>query len=822
MPKFSIIIPVYNAEDHLQLCLSSACAQTYTDIEIVCVDDGSTDSSHAIITDRAHNDPRVRLIEKRNGGPSSARNAGIAAAKGEYVCFLDADDRLEPQACERMARELAGYQADAIVFGWSYEPRDKADRFVREHADVRYAFYDQFEPALLFSEMTNPYLRLAVHRGALIASGVKFDEDLRVGEDCQFLFALYPRIGSVRLIADKLYRYLLPRPGSIMADYKQDVESLCMCDLDMTISIFGNWHAGGFLKQYASHIMRWFVKGQLYTILRLPREERTQFVSLVRQLWLAYFSEGELKALELNETTARLVEIVTGASEDGELAVSERELSRALLDWRVEEYGTLDLFVTAGERAHAKLMENKHMLLKSPGAPSDSPQAAEKAKASRNAKRNMYSISAKEPETAPALPDDEPAATSETGGASETTGELPIPGESPIAAETGGARPAISTAPAPIMEEIEPVVSVVVPIYNVERYLDQALASIERQTLRALEIICVNDGSTDGSADILAAHAARDGRIRLIDKENGGYGSACNRGMSEARGTWIAIVEPDDWIDPNMYRAMVDYANDFGEPIDIVKTPYWRMWLPDTDAQRQVNCSYRGRIKPNGQPFDITDPGVTHLIIHHPSIWSALYSRDFIEDNGIKFLEIPGAGWADNPFLAETMARAESIVYLDQPFYHYREETPEKTESFARNSWRIAIDRWHDMADVYERLGMDDENVMRAHIRRGFTYLGQALEYNDPADPEIREKARSMFDRMDDALVFGEPNISPGSKQLYADIKQVAMPKTSPLPYAVQVVKGGLYNLVNTGPGMTFDTLKSFIGAHAKREGKTK
>ena len=254
-PKVSIIVPVYNMERYLEKCLDALTKQVLEDIEIVAVNDGSTDGSREILADLALQDERIRVINKQNGGPSSARNAGIDAATGDYICFLDADDLLESRACERINRELAGYDVDAVVFGWSYFPEDDADRFVREHAEVRYAYYERFEHKLLFSEMSNPYLRLAIRRSALEQSGVRFDERLSVGEDCQFLFALYPRIGSVRLIADKLYRYRLPHPGSVMANYKYDVENLCMCDFDMTISIFDNWDADGLLKPYRSQIV---------------------------------------------------------------------------------------------------------------------------------------------------------------------------------------------------------------------------------------------------------------------------------------------------------------------------------------------------------------------------------------------------------------------------------------------------------------------------------------------------------------------------------------------------------------------------------------
>ena len=119
------------------------------------------------------------------------------------------------------------------------------------------------------------------------------------------------------------------------------------------------------------------------------------------------------------------------------------------------------------------------------------------------------------------------------------------------------------------------LVSIIVPIYNVERYLDQCLDSIEAQTYKNLEIICINDGSTDNSLSIIEKHAAADPRYRVIDKENGGYGVGCNLGISEATGTWISIVEPDDWLDPHMYEDMLAFAGTFEERLDVIKTPWW-------------------------------------------------------------------------------------------------------------------------------------------------------------------------------------------------------------------------------------------------------
>ena len=341
------------------------------------------------------------------------------------------------------------------------------------------------------------------------------------------------------------------------------------------------------------------------------------------------------------------------------------------------------------------------------------------------------------------------------------------------------------------------LVSIIVPVFNAEPYLAQCLDSILAQTHRELEVICLNDGSTDGSLAIMQAYAARDERIRVIDKQNQGYGATCNRGLEEARGAWISIVEPDDWIEPGMYADMLAFEATFNDPADIVKTPYWRIWMPDTPEQRKLNCSYRRRIKPPCQPFIIRD--AAHLLTHHPSIWSAIYRKGFLEEHGIRFREYPGAGWADNPFLIETLCQAERIVYLDEPYYCYREETPEKSKSFALNNTLLPFDRWNDMMDALERIGIRDEAVLRAHNSRGFTYLGGVLEEVDLTNDEVRAAATRMFERMDTDLVLSDAEIPPGCKRMFAELRGMPEPYIRSAPYAWGLVKQGLYNLRNVG-----------------------
>src|SRR3954449_5241960 len=106
MPRVSVVVPIYNVEPYLGDCLDSLAAQTFRDLEIVMVDDGSTDRSGEIARDYGARDPRFRLVERPNGGLSAARNTGIDAARGEFLAFVDSDDVVAPTAYERLVAAL--------------------------------------------------------------------------------------------------------------------------------------------------------------------------------------------------------------------------------------------------------------------------------------------------------------------------------------------------------------------------------------------------------------------------------------------------------------------------------------------------------------------------------------------------------------------------------------------------------------------------------------------------------------------------------------------------------------------------------------------
>lgn len=321
---------------------------------------------------------------------------------------------------------------------------------------------------------------------------------------------------------------------------------------------------------------------------------------------------------------------------------------------------------------------------------------------------------------------------------------------------------------------IAPAISVIVPIYNVQEFLAQCLESLASQTFSDFEVLCINDGSTDRSADIVRQMARDDERFILIDKANGGYGSACNTGLRRARGRWVSIIEPDDWIESSMFEDMVSFAGGFPSEIDIVKTSWTDVF--DWDDPQNMNSKpgfLSGRMPTSSVPGSISEMPI--LLEGHPSIWSSLYRRAFLIQNDICFNEYPGAGWADNPFYIEVMCRARSIVYLDRRYYNYRRELPRPKPLVASESAiSIPFDRWLDMLGIIDRLGQDNPRVLAALYLRGVNYACEAIARYGWDSGVIQAKTREVFSKMDADVILAHPKISLSKKRFYCSVTGTA------------------------------------------------
>lgn len=215
-------------------------------------------------------------------------------------------------------------------------------------------------------------------------------------------------------------------------------------------------------------------------------------------------------------------------------------------------------------------------------------------------------------------------------------------------------------------------VSIIIPTYNVEMYLVECMESVIHQTLKDIEIICINDGSTDGSLEILKSYAQKDDRIVLVDKENGGYGIAMNIGLEKATGEYIGIVEPDDFVKLDMYESLYQIAKD--NNLDFVKADFYRFKRTDED---DMNMVYN-RLSKNPEDYNkVFNPSEdTEAIRYIMNTWSGIYKKEFIEKHHIRHNETPGASFQDNGFWFQTFIFATRAMIVDKPYYMNRRDNP--------------------------------------------------------------------------------------------------------------------------------------------------
>ena len=208
-----------------------------------------------------------------------------------------------------------------------------------------------------------------------------------------------------------------------------------------------------------------------------------------------------------------------------------------------------------------------------------------------------------------------------------------------------------------------PLVSVILPVYNTLRYLPRCMDSVCAQTFSNLEILCIDDGSKDGSGAYLDRMAETDSRVRVIHfTENQGVPSARNRAMDEARGEWIFFMDSDDWIDPDYIEALVRHALETG--LDIVSNAHYIYEYDDPSKSKPAAADF---VLPDKDAYYAPSVIQRELL---PVVWLRLYRRSFLLENGVRFPLLRG-GVEDNFFVSVTeLLQEKGYVFLG-PAYHY-------------------------------------------------------------------------------------------------------------------------------------------------------
>lgn len=453
--KVSIVMPVYNVEQYLATCLDTILAQSMHDFEVICVNDGSTDGSEAILNAYAAKDSRIRVFESENAGPSHARNFGLSEARGIYVLFVDADDGLSSRTLDRLYTVAEKQEADVVVFGIDPEHYPSATgvpAWVNGKNPVRNHTFEDFYPELLFDEPgARPFaVRDFVRRSFMSRNNLWFCEDCRMGEDTIFPFEVFPLAKNITFIQDKLYYYRCGRPGSLMTSNSTQMIHKVQAHVKVVAHVSRVWDALGILSTCRTKFAEWAIDFVYNEFVQCPDDAKQ----------------------ELADSFIPVLRWVLSVEQQRNIGPGRQERVQ-----EIEAFCNSSAAIEGDEVSIQLCNQNK---------PSS-----------------------------------------------------------------------------------DVLVSIIVPAHNNELHIERTLKSTLGQTLEQIEVICIDDASTDATPAILSEYAQQDARLHVITyDENKTANQARKDGVMAARGQYILFCDGDDTIEPRTCEEL--YNEMMKNPVDIL------------------------------------------------------------------------------------------------------------------------------------------------------------------------------------------------------------------------------------------------------------
>ena len=527
IPKVSVIIPVYNVEEYLRECLDSVVNQTLKEIEIICVDDGSTDSSLEILKEYAKNDNRISVLTQENSGSGKSRNNGINNAKGEFIAFMDSDDFYPSHnTLENMYTKACKYNVN--ICGGSLNQL-KEGKIITDPKLFEEGYTFKKEGVINYQDyqFDYGYWRFIYKRQFLRENQLYFPDYLRC-QDPPFFIKAMAISQQFYALREATYVYRVSHKNIQWTERKaQDVAKGLMDCLNLAET-----------QNY----------DELY--FRLSKRVINPYISNIFKLFIEEDDTKRLLCRMINNLNYQKIYMIN------------------------PNYQLPDLY--------QKFLETKK-------------------------------------------------------------------------------------------------VSIIIPVYNTAPYLRECLDSVINQSLKEIEIICVNDGSTDNSLDILEEYAAKDKRIIIINQENQGLSCTRNNALKIAKGEYIQFLDSDDYIDLNTCADLYNKSIRFN--LDMVNFEGINF---DENKQEQLKGQTIFYISPNEEKTVYSGTDLEKIKEFIPiSACRFFYKRKFIIDNKMLFPE--HLCFEDNYFVLKALLLVKNYGVLRKIYYYRRIHKNSITQNWSKH-----------------------------------------------------------------------------------------------------------------------------------------
>ncbi len=589
MPKVSVIIPCYNMEKYIERCLDSVQKQLLDDIEIICVDDKSTDNTLSILKSRAEKDSRIRVIaQEKNMGVAVARNTAIDAATGEYIGFVDADDYVDLDYYEKLYNGAIKDDAE-ISKGLFVVIEPDGRRWITPYsaeAQKRKTFFNyDFQSAIYKKSFLDTH-RLRFPAGVVLAEDICFlfksvylCNKIHVSNyQTAYYYPLRSDSASNNTISHKKVESVLTISRELM-NWAKNIQDMPMIDYSHMI----NFICGTLIKNInkADEIDAKIIETTLINICnqsRKPEESKKQmcenFMNLRWGLPMTYIPGKDILRIMrkyapvvYHEFTQTPMSCITKTK-----GIVKIYFSRSYARFKL--FGVLPLF---------KIQKNKV----------------------------KFSIPINKVKVYPNAPK----------------------------------------------------ISIIVPVYNVEKYMRDCMESLVNQTMHDIEIICVDDCGTDGSMQIVQNYAQHDKRIKIVkNRKNSGVPATYNNGLRHATGRYIMFCDSDDMFVPNTCEVLFNRTSQTDADM-AVGAP--NVIYEADEHLRDIDKQY----------FAIPDDRILTASgpmqeMCYPCTWGKIYRRDIIEKYDIKFPV--GMKREDEFFFRAYCTWARKVAFVPEIVYQYR------------------------------------------------------------------------------------------------------------------------------------------------------